>query len=124
MGALFAVEHVGARDLLLAVAHQREFDLVLDILDVEGAALGLAPGQRGDHHVGQLGDGLVDAARGRRLAALDREKGLGHRDRDLVLVETGQLAVAADHVVLVAEREIAVVADGFDRLARRGGGFG
>ena len=47
--ALLAVEHVGARDFVLAGAHQRELDLVLDVLDVERAALGLAAHQRADH---------------------------------------------------------------------------
>ncbi len=123
-GALFAVEHVGARDLLLAVAHQREFDLVLDILDVEGAAVGLAPGQGRNYQIGQLFDGFVDAGRRRGLAALDREKGLGHRDRDLVLVETGQLAVAADDVVVCAEGVFALVDGGGGRFYRRGRGLG
>ena len=34
---------------MLARAHQRELDLVLDVLDVEGAALRLAAHQRVDH---------------------------------------------------------------------------
>ena len=46
--ALLAIEHVRARDFVLAAAHQRELDLVLDFLDVDRAALGLAPHQRGD----------------------------------------------------------------------------
>jgi len=40
--ALFAVQHVGTRDFVLARAHQRQFDLVLDVFDVEGAAVGRA----------------------------------------------------------------------------------
>ena len=32
--ALLAIQHVGPRDLVLARAHQRELDLVLDVLDV------------------------------------------------------------------------------------------
>ena len=42
LGALLraplAVEHVGARDLVVAAAHQAELDLVLHVLDVERAA--------------------------------------------------------------------------------------
>ena len=44
--ALLAVQHVGARDVVLAGAHQRQFDLVLDVFDVEGAAVRLAAHQR------------------------------------------------------------------------------
>ena len=60
--ALFAIQHVGARHLVLAAAHQRELDLILDFLDVDRAALGLALHQRGDDGIGQLGD-LVTHAR-------------------------------------------------------------
>jgi hypothetical protein len=35
---LLAVQHVGAGHLLLARAHQGQFHLVLDVLDVQGAA--------------------------------------------------------------------------------------
>ena len=52
--ALLAVEHVGARDFVLAAAHQRELDLVLDLLDVDRAAFGLALHQRRDDGVGEL----------------------------------------------------------------------
>jgi hypothetical protein len=44
--ALLAIEHVGARDFVLAAAHQRQLDLVLDFLDVDGAAFRLALDER------------------------------------------------------------------------------
>jgi len=50
--AAFAVEHVGARHVMLAGAHQRQFDLVLDVLDMHRAAVRRAPGQRIDHGLG------------------------------------------------------------------------
>ena len=50
---LLAVEHVGARDIVLARAHQGELHLILDILDVQRAPAGLAPHQRGDHLLGE-----------------------------------------------------------------------
>ena len=43
--ALVAVQHVGARDIVFAGAHQREFDLVLHVFDMEGAAGRLAAHQ-------------------------------------------------------------------------------
>ena len=36
--AALAVQHIGARDLVVAAAHQAELDLVLHVFDVEGAA--------------------------------------------------------------------------------------
>ena len=99
-GALLAVEHVGARHVVLARAHQRELDLVLDVLDMEGPALRLAAQQRAEHRVGQAGDQLADARRGRALRAVDREERLGHRHRDLRRLEAHHRAVAADHLVV------------------------
>ena len=59
--ALLAVEDVGAGDLVLAAAHQRQFDLVLDILDMHGSAVGIAAGE-GIHDLArEILDGSVDA---------------------------------------------------------------
>ena len=50
-GAAVAVKHVVAGHLVLARAHQREFDLVLDVFDVQRAAGWKAPFERGAHLV-------------------------------------------------------------------------
>ena len=47
--ALLAIQHVGARDFVLAGAHQRELDLVLDFFDMERAAARLPAHQCADH---------------------------------------------------------------------------
>ena len=127
--AALAVEHVGAGDLVLAAAHQRELDLVLDFLDVDRAAFGLALHQRVDDGVGELHDFVAHARAGRALAAVDREERLGHRDRDLRRLEADHRAVAADHLVLrVAGVGGGHGASGFagqevtSGLGRRGGG--
>jgi hypothetical protein len=52
--ALGAVQHVFARDVMFARAHQGQFHLVLHIFDVEGAAVRLAAHQGRDHVVRQL----------------------------------------------------------------------
>ena len=65
--ALFAVKHVGARDVVLAGAHQCELDLVLDVLDVKRAARRLAAHERLNHRVGQPRDLLAHARRRRAL---------------------------------------------------------
>ena len=57
---LFAVENVGTRYFLLAVTHQCEFDLVLDIFDMDGPTRGHPALEGGRDLVGQLGYRLVD----------------------------------------------------------------
>jgi len=58
----------------------RRFDLILDVLDMEGAAFTDAASQRRHDFAGQLFHSLMDAARRRCRVALDGQKGLGHRD--------------------------------------------
>jgi hypothetical protein len=38
----FTIQNVRTRDIVLARAHQRQFDLILDVFDMEGAAMRLA----------------------------------------------------------------------------------
>jgi len=54
--ALFAIQHIGARNIVFARTHQRKFNLILNVFDMNGAAIGLASHQRADHGVGQFGD--------------------------------------------------------------------
>ena len=105
-GALLAVEHIGAGDLLVLAAHQRQLDLVLHVLDVEHPAILGATRERGEHVIGQGFDDLVHPARGGGLVALDGEECLGERHGDLALVERHQRAIALE-----------------DGIARRGGGM-
>ncbi len=95
-----AVEHVGARDFMLAAAHQRELDLILDFLDVDRAAFRLALHQRVDDGIGDLHDFVAHARARRAVAAVDREEGLGHGDGDLRRLEADHRPVAANHLVL------------------------
>ena len=115
--SLFAVEHVRARDFMLATAHQRKFDLVLDLLDVDRTTLGFAPHQRGDYRVGETRGKLTHARRRSALAAVDGKERLGDGDRDLRGLETDHGAIAADHLVL-REAGIGVRRQGRSRLAR------
>ena len=98
--AALAVQHVGAGDLVVAAAHQAQFDLVLHVLDVEGAAARARTHQRADHGLGQLVHGLAHAGRGRALRAVHRQEGLHHRDGDLVRLERHHGAVAPDDLVV------------------------
>ncbi len=98
--ALFTIQDIGARDFVLASAHQREFDLILDFLDMNRAAIGLALHQRGDDDVGELRRQFAHACRCGALASVDREERLGDRDGDLGGLEADYRAVAANDFVL------------------------
>ena len=85
---------------MYARPHHRQLNLVLDVLDMNGAALGLAPHQCRDHLLGEHGDLLAHASRGRTLRAINGDKGLGHGHRDLRRLKRDHRAVAADHLVV------------------------
>jgi len=98
--ALLAIEHVRPRHLVLARAHHRELDLVLDVLDMEGAARRMAAHERLDHGLSECLH-LVAHARARRGGvARHREECLGHGDRDLVGLEAHDRAIAPDDLVV------------------------
>ena len=99
LGAVFAVQHVAAGHLLLAAAHQHQFHLVLDVLDVHRAAPLQVAGHGSDHLFGEAAHLLVHAATGRRTAAFHGQEGLGHGHFDLAGIEGCHLAVAADDLV-------------------------
>ncbi|MNS79252.1 hypothetical protein D3C72_1129010 [compost metagenome] len=124
LGAAFAVQHVGARDFMVAAAHQAELDLVLHVFDVEGAAARTRADHGADHALRQRVDGLAHAGGSRALGAVHRQEGLHHRDGDLVRFEGNDGAVAANDLVV---RE--VLTGGRARsvlllLRRRGDGAG
>ena len=81
---------------MFAGAHQRQFDLILDVFDMGGAPGRHAAGERDENLIGQIIDTLVDTCRGGGTGALNREKGLGQGDADLVGVEIRDLAVATN----------------------------
>ena len=97
---LFAIQHVGSCHFVLAGAHERKLDLVLDILDVEGAAIGLAAHERVDDGRSQLFDHLAHTGGSCALAAVDGEERLGDRDGNLARLEGDHGAVAPDDLVL------------------------
>ncbi len=98
--AAFAVQHIGARHLVLASAHQREFDLVLNVFNMKGAAAGTAT-EQGAHDVfGQRIHCFAHAGRGRTLPALHGQKGLGHRHGDFARLKPDHGPVATDDLVV------------------------
>ena len=84
-GALFAVEHVVARHLVLAGAHQHEFHLILDFLDVDGSARRESAAEGLTDLLGQRCHQLADARRRGCRTAFNGEKGLGQGNLDLVV---------------------------------------
>ncbi len=97
--ALFAIQHIGARDVMLARAHQRQFDLVLDVFNMEGAAVGAVANQRVDGLAGQRFDQFAHTRGRGALSAIDGQEGLGHGDGDLAGLKANHRAIAADDVV-------------------------
>ena len=49
---LFAIQHIGACDIVFAGPHQRQLNLILNILDMECAAFGFAAQQCADDILG------------------------------------------------------------------------
>jgi hypothetical protein len=78
-GPFLPIKHIGARDLVMFAAHQRQLDLVLHVLDVKCAALTDPSGQRANDVAGEFFDGLVHPARSCRGVSFDGKKCLGHR---------------------------------------------
>lgn len=118
--AALAVQHIGAGDIVLARAHQGQFDLVLHILDVERAAIRTAAQQRAHHVLGQALDQLAHARGSGALPAVDGEEGLGHRHGDLGGLEADHGAVAADDLV-VGVASAGGHGRALGRLRKRGG---
>jgi hypothetical protein len=98
---LFPIQHVGARDIVFAGAHQSQLDLILDILDMHRPAMRLAAHQCSNNPAGQLLDQFTDPRRCGALAAVHRDERLGQRDRYLGRLKHDHRAIAADHLVLV-----------------------
>lgn len=61
--ALFAIKDVSSRNFVVFAAHQRKLDLILDLFDMERAALSAAARQRRNDLLSQFLDGLVNAPR-------------------------------------------------------------
>ncbi len=104
LAALLAVQDVVPGHFVLAAAHQGQFDLVLNVFDMDGAAGGHAPLEGGGHLLGEFFHCLVDTGRGRRGAAFHGQEGLGDGDGDLALVVGDHGAVALDHAQLARRR--------------------
>ena len=116
--AALTVEHIGACDLMMAAAHQAQFDLVLHVFNVKGAAAGARAHQGAHHRLGQTVDGFAHAGRSRTLGAVYRQKGFHQRDRDLGGLEGHHGTIAANDLI-VAQGQ---VGRGLGRLSGRGRG--
>ena len=118
-GLGFAVDHVVAGDFLLAGAHQGQFDLVLDLFDVDGAAGRHAALEGGGDLLGQARDGLMDTRRSSGGTAFNCEERLGDGHGDLVVGVGDDGAVALDHAQL-ARGGGGQILTGFGGLRRHG----
>ena len=94
--AMIYVMRSASGDTLVTRAHQCQFNLILNVFNMKGTAVGYATGQRLLDLFGQVADNFMDAAGCRRIAALDSQKGFGHRDGDFFAIVSRNLAVPAD----------------------------
>ena len=84
-----------ARDFVTARAHQRQFDLVLNVFNMHRAAIGQPTGD-GVHDIGgERGDEFVHARAGRALRAFDGMKRLGECNADFFRLEGHDVTIAA-----------------------------
>src|SRR5450830_222953 len=101
---LGTVQDVGTRHVVFARTHQRQFHLILHVFNMEGTATWVTAHQRAHHGSGQLLDQFTDARRGRALAAVDGQKRLGHRNRDLRRLKCHHRTVAANDAIVAQGR--------------------
>ncbi|KAF1056411.1 MAG: hypothetical protein GAK34_00304 [Delftia tsuruhatensis] len=104
--AAVAVQHVGARHVVVAAAHQAQLDLVLHVFNMEGAAARTRAQQGAHHGLGELVHGLAHAGGGSALGAAHGQEGLGQRDGDLLRGEGHHVAAAADDLVAVLHGQV------------------
>ena len=96
-----AVQHIGTGHVLVAAAHQAQLDLVLDVFDVEGTAVGARALQSANHAFGQFVDGIAHAGGGCTLCAAHSQKCLGQGHGDFLGGEGNHVTAAADDLVAV-----------------------
>ena len=96
--AALAVQHVSAGHFMVAAAHQTEFDLILHVLNVESATARTRAQERAHHRLGENVHGFANARRCGTLGAVDRQKRLHQRDRNLAGLKRHHRPVAAKDV--------------------------
>ncbi len=96
LGTTFAIQHIGSGHFMFARAHQTQFDLVLDVFNMQGAAGGEPTYQGCYHLLGQLFGDLAHPGGCCTLIALHGQEGLGHSDLDLAGLEAHNRAIAAN----------------------------
>ena len=100
LGMALAVQHISARHFMVAAAHQAQFDLVLHVLDVEGAAAWARAHQCTHHVLRQRVHHFAHAGRGSALGATHCQKGFHQGDGDFLRFKLHDRAVAAQDLVV------------------------
>ena len=123
-GVLLAVQHVVAGNLVLAGAHQRQLDLILDFLDVDGATRGHAATEGGGDLIGQAAHGVMHTRGTGSRAAFHGEECLADGQGDLVVAVGDHGAIALDDTQLARGSSTQITAVGIDGgLQVRSGGI-
>src|SRR5579883_2310353 len=100
MLSLFAIEHIGAGDLVLSASHQRKFHLVLNVFDVNGARSIGARAKRSHNLLRERRDQFANPRRSGGSSALHRDECFHHRVRNPPSIERGKRAVSPDYLNL------------------------
>ena len=99
---------------MFAEAHEREFDVVLNVFDMESAAALLAARERRDHRPGQALNQFANPGRRRALPAMHGEECFGHGNRDLAGLKRHHRTIAADDLEVGEESGRLSARCGFD----------
>jgi hypothetical protein len=81
-------------------AHQAQFNLILNIFYVEGAATGPRSDHGANHRLGKTVHGFPDTRRRCALGSMNSQEGLHHRDSDLARLKRHNSTVAPDDLVV------------------------
>ena len=104
LGAAFAIQHIGAGDLVVAPTHEAQFHLILHILDVKRSAARARTHQGPHHSLCQAVHDLTNTGRCGALRSMNCQKSLHHCNRDLVRRKRDDRAVAANDLVVRQRR--------------------
>ena len=85
---------------MLAGTHQSQFDLILNIFDMNRATGRFPTHQRRDDDFRKIGNNLTNASRCRTLPAAHRNECLGQSDCDFCRLETDNGSVSSNYLVI------------------------
>ena len=99
-GPLLAIKHIRPRHVVLPLAHEGKFNLILDVFNMQRAARGVTTHERVHDSFGEMRYLLAHPRRGSARTAIYRDECFRHRNGDFRRLETNDCAVAPNDLVL------------------------